>query len=79
MLYVRGEGVAVNVVAGMALLLLSATMDSSPGNNAKKNVASIRGLTPDMIETAQALYTEMSNAEKLLGPFDQYLRITETQ
>ncbi len=79
MLYVRGQGVKANTVAGMALLLLSATMDSSPGNNAKQNIASIRGLTPDMIETAQALYTEMGNAEKLLEPFDEYLRITETK
>jgi hypothetical protein len=67
-----------NTVAGVALLLMSATMDGSPGNNAKQNIASIRGLTPDMIETAQALYTEMENAEKLLEPFDQYLRITQT-
>ena len=79
MLYARGQGVKVNTVAGVALLLLSATMDSSPENNAKQNIASIRGLTPDMIETAQALYTEMGNAEKLLEPFDQYLRMTETQ
>jgi TPR repeat protein len=79
MLYVRGQGVKVNAVAGVALLLLSATMDSSPGNNAKQNIAGIRGLTPDMIETAQALYTEMGSAEKLLEPFDQYLRITDTQ
>ncbi len=79
MLYVRGQGVKVNTVAGVALLLLSATMDSSPENNAKQNIASIRGLTPDMIETAQALYTEMDNAENLLEPFDQYLRITEVK
>jgi TPR repeat protein len=78
MLYVRGQGVKVNTVAGVALLLLSATMDSSPGNNAKQNIASIRSLTSDKIETAQALYTEMSNAENLLEPLDRYLRITET-
>jgi TPR repeat protein len=74
MLYVRGQGVKENTVAGVALLLLSATMDSSPGNNAKQNIASIRGLTPDMIETAQALYTEMGSAENVLVPFDQYLK-----
>lgn len=79
MLYVRGQGVKVNTVAGMALLLLSATMDSSPENNAKQNIASIRSLTSGQIETAQALYTEMSSAEKLLEPFDQYLKITEAQ
>jgi hypothetical protein len=39
----------------------------------------LRKLTQDMIETAQALYTEMGNAEKLLEPFDQYLRMTGTQ
>jgi TPR repeat protein len=79
MLYVRGQGVKENTVAGVALLLLSATMDSSPGNNAKQNIASIRGLTPDMIETAQALYTEMGSAENVLVPFDQYLKKTETK
>ena len=60
MLYVRGQGVKVNTVAGVALLLLSATMDSSPENNAKQNLASIRGLTPDMIKTGQALYRCLS-------------------
>jgi TPR repeat protein len=74
MLYVRGQGVKENTIAGVALLLLSATMDGSTGNNAKQNIASIRGLTPDMIETAQALYTEMGSAENVLVPFDQYLK-----
>lgn len=79
MLYIRGQGVEVNTVAGVALLLLSATLDSSSANNAKQNIASVRGLTPDMIKTAQALYTEMDNAEKLLMPFDQYLSITKSE
>jgi TPR repeat protein len=74
MLYVRGQGVKENTIAGVALLLFSATMDDSTGNNAKQNIASIRGLTPDMIETAQALYTEMGSAENVLVPFDQYLK-----
>ena len=77
MLYVRGQGVKENTVAGVALLLLSATMDSSPGNNAKQNIASIRGLTPDMIDAAKSLFTEMGSAENVLVPFDQYLKKTE--
>ncbi len=79
MLYVRGQGVKENTIAGVALLLMSATMDGSPGNNAKQNIARIRGLTPDMIETAQALYTEMGSAENVLVPFDQYLKKTQTK
>jgi TPR repeat protein len=79
MLYVRGQGVKVNEIAGMALLLLSATLDGSLGNNAKQNIASIRSLTSAKIETAQALYTEMGSAENLLEPLDRYLRITETR
>jgi TPR repeat protein len=74
MLYVRGQGVKENTIAGVALLLFSATMDDSTGNNAKQNIASIRGLTPDMIDAAQALYTEMGSAENVLVPFDQYLK-----
>jgi TPR repeat protein len=78
MLYVRGQGVKENTVAGVALLLLSATMDSSPGNYAKQNIAGIRGLTPGMIDAAKTLFTELGNAENLLVPFDQYLKKTET-
>jgi hypothetical protein len=79
MLYVRGQSVKENTVAGVALLLLSATMDSSPGNNAKQNIAGIRGLTPGMIDAAKTLFTEMGNAENLLVPFDQYLKKTEIE
>jgi TPR repeat protein len=77
MLYVRGQGVKVNQIAGMALLLLSATMDGSPENNAKQNIASIRSLNSDKIKTAQTLYTEMGSAENLLVPLDRYLSTTE--
>ena len=36
MLYVRGQGVKENKVAGVALLLVSATLDPSPENHAKQ-------------------------------------------
>ena len=74
MLYVRGQGVKENKVAGVALLLLSATEDQSPENNAKRNIAATRGLTTEMIVAAQALSAELSSAENLLTPLDQYLK-----
>jgi hypothetical protein len=77
MLYVRGQGVKENKVAGVALLLVSATWDTSPENQAKKNVAAIRGLSAEMIAAAQALSGEMSNAQNLLVPLDQYLKNVE--
>ena len=49
MLYVRGQGVKENKVVGVALLLRSATLDPSPGNHAKQNLATTRGLTAEMI------------------------------
>ncbi len=61
----------------MALLLLSATWDTSPENQAKKNVAAIRGLSAEMITAAQSLSGEMSSAKNLLVPFDQYLENVE--
>jgi TPR repeat protein len=79
MLYVRGQGVKENTIAGMALLLVSATMDPSPQNHAKQNIASTRGLTTDMITAAQTLSNEMSDAENVLVPLDQYLKNTETK
>ena len=79
MLYLRGQGVKENKVAGVALLLLSAAMDSSPENNAKQNISSTRGLTPDIITEAQTLYTEMGSAKNVLVPLDQYLKKTETK
>lgn len=74
MLYVRGQGVKENKTAGIALLLVSATMDPSPANNAKRNITATRGLTPDMIAAAQTLSAEMSSAKNLLVPLDAYLQ-----
>ncbi len=74
MLYVRGQGVTENKVAGVALLLVSATMDPSPENHAKQNISATRGLTAAMIAEAQALAGEMSSAENLLVPLDRYLK-----
>ncbi len=55
MLYVRGQGVKENKVAGVALLLQSATLDPSPENHAKRNISATRGLTAQMVAAAQAL------------------------
>jgi TPR repeat protein len=74
MLYVRGDGVTENKVAGVALLLMSAAADRSPENHAKRNITSTRGLTTDMITSAQALSQALSSAKNLLEPLDQYLR-----
>ena len=74
MLYVRGQGVKENKTAGVALLLVSATRDPSPENNAKQNIARTRGLTAEMIAAAQALSGELSSAKNLLVPLDQYLK-----
>lgn len=76
MLYVRGDGVTADKILGLALLLQSATMDSSPDNHAKMNIAAIRGLTPDMVAAAQALSDELGAAKNLLVPLDQYLETT---
>jgi TPR repeat protein len=77
MLYVRGQGVKENKVAGVALLLVSATMDPSPENHAKRNISSTRGLTTEMIVAAQALYQKFSSAKNLLVPLDEYLKETQ--
>jgi TPR repeat protein len=79
MLYLRGQGVEENTIAGLALLLVSATMDPSPQNHAKQNIASTRGLTTDVIAAAQTLSNDMSDAENVLVPLDQYLEKTETK
>ncbi len=79
MLYARGQGVKVNTIAGLALLLVSATMDSSPENHARQNIASTRGLNNDMIGAAQILANEMSDAENVLVPLDEYLEKTKTK
>jgi TPR repeat protein len=73
MLYVRGQGVKENKVAGVALLLVSATEDQSPENNAKRNIAATRGLTAEMVAAAQTLSDELTSAPNLLVPLDQYL------
>jgi len=78
MLYVRGQGVKENKVAGVALLLVSATLDASPDNHARQNITATRGLTTEMIVEAQALSGEMSSAQNLLVPLDQYLTASET-
>ena len=77
MLYVRGQGVKENKVAGVALLLVSATLDPSPENHAKRNITATRGLTTEMITAAQALSGELSSAKNLLVPLDQYLKESE--
>ena len=77
MLYVRGQGVKENKTAGLALLLMSATQDSSPQNHAKRNIASTRGLSAEMIAAAHSLAEEMSRAKNLLMPLDQYLKNVE--
>jgi len=79
MLYLRGQGVAEDKIAGLALLLLSATMDSSPENHAKRNLMLTRGLTPQAIAAAQTLYAEMGKEENLLVPLDHYLNKTRSE
>jgi TPR repeat protein len=73
MLYVRGQGVRENKVVGVALLLRSATLDPSPENHAKQNLAATRGLTAEMIAAAQALSEELGSAKNLLVTLDQAL------
>jgi TPR repeat protein len=77
MLYIRGQGVKENKVAGVALLLLSAAMDTSPENRAKENISATRGLTADMVTEAQTLSAEMSKATNILVPLDTYLKVSE--
>lgn len=74
MLYIRGQGVKENKIAGIALLLLSAAVDQSPENNARKNITATRGLTTAMITEAQTLSDIMGKAPNLLVPLDQYLK-----
>ena len=74
MLYVRGQGVKENKVAGVALLIWSATLDPSPENLAKKNLALTPGLTTEMVNRAQALSQELSNAKNFLVTLDGYLK-----
>lgn len=74
MLYIRSQGVKENKVAGIALLLLSATVDQSPENTARKNITSTRGLTAAMVTEAQTLSDKMQKSKNLLVPLDQYLK-----
>lgn len=78
MLYLRGDGVRANKIAGLALLLKSATMDGSPENHAKMNISATKGLSVEMIAAAQKLSDELSKAKDLLIPLDQYLNGSTT-
>ncbi len=79
MLYVRGQGVSENKIAGIALLLVAATLDPSPDNHARKNISATRGLTAEMIAAAQTLSKELSGAQNLLVPLDQYVNKAKTK
>jgi TPR repeat protein len=74
MLYIRGDGVNKNLIAGVALLIWSATLDGSPENLAKQNLASTRGLTPEMATEAQALTAKLSSAKDFQVPLDAFLK-----
>ena len=76
MLYLRGDGVKADKVAGLALLLQSATLDGSPENHAKMNIAKTKGLTSELVAAAQKLADELGKAKDLLIPLDQYLKTT---
>ena len=76
MLYLRGDGVKADKIAGLALLLKSATMDSSAENHAKMNIAKTKGLTPELVAAAQKLSTELAEAKNLLISLDQHLETT---
>ena len=78
MLYVRGDGVKENKIAGIALLLVSATLDPSPQNLARKNITGTRGLTAAMIGESQKLSDEMTKSKNLLMPLDVYLKKTDS-
>ena len=78
MLYLRGDGVKADKTAGLALLLLSATLDGSRENHAKMNIAKTKGLTPDQVAAAQKLSDELGKSKNLLVPLDKYLKTTTT-
>ena len=58
-----GDGVQQNKVAGVALLLLSASRDPSPQNHAKQNLAGARGLTAETAAAAQTLFNELNSTQ----------------
>ena len=72
-LHLRGDGVQANKIAVLALLLDSATLDPSPENQARANIAAIKGLTAADITEAQTLSGEMGSGKSVLLPIDQYL------
>lgn len=78
MLYLRGDGVKADKIAGLALLLRSASLDSSPENHAKMNISATKGLTPELVATAQKLSDELGKAKSVLTPLDQYLKTATT-
>jgi hypothetical protein len=77
--YLRGDGVKATKVAGVALLLQSATMDNSPTNFAKQNISKAKGLTAETITGAQALSLELGKAKNLLAPLDRHLKTVATK
>jgi TPR repeat protein len=79
MLYMRGQGVKENKVAGVALLLVSAYLDSSPQNHAKQNILATRDLTSEMISDAQNSAKDFSIANNLLVPLEEYLKEYENK
>jgi len=74
MLYIRGQGVKQDKIVGIALLLISATNDVTTQNNARRNIASTRGLSTEMIAEAQKLSDKLSSANNLIVPLDTYLK-----
>lgn len=74
MLYIRGQGVKQNKILGVALLLVSATNDPSPQNNASQNITATRGLSTEMIMEARSLSEKLNSASNILVPLDAYLK-----
>jgi len=59
--------------------MISATMDRSPENLARRNITSTRGLTGEMIASAQKLSGELSTTEDMLVSLDQFLEQSESK
>ncbi len=76
MLYLRGDGVKVDKIAGLALLLLSTTLDNSPANHAKQNISKTKGLTVEIITAAQTLSSDLKKSKDLLATLDDHLKKT---
>ena len=74
MLYIRADGVVENKVAGLALLILSTTLDRSPENIAKRNISMLKNITPDMVSAAQELSNEMISTQAALVALDNFLK-----